>query len=147
MTICAYCGARVMQADRKCACCGSTVFTVTEEAKANGSGASGGGMAQAAQAQAWQAPPEYRTEPNVVYQTIHHNIYVEREISRRNRWIALLLCGVFGLLGVHRFYAGKNATGVLYLLTGGLFGVGAFVDFLSILFGSFRDADGLKLSS
>jgi TM2 domain-containing membrane protein YozV len=35
---------------------------------------------------------------------------------------------LFGLAGVHRIYMGKYGTGILYLLTWGLFGIGQFVD-------------------
>lgn len=35
---------------------------------------------------------------------------------------------LFGLAGVHRIYMGKYGTGVLYLLTWGLFGIGQFID-------------------
>ncbi len=35
---------------------------------------------------------------------------------------------VFGLAGIHRFYLGKPGTGILYLLTWGLFGIGSVVD-------------------
>lgn len=38
----------------------------------------------------------------------------------------------FGLFGVHYFYMGKPGVGVLYLLTGGLLGVGWFVDLFTI---------------
>lgn len=41
-----------------------------------------------------------------------------------------LLCLFFGVLGVHRFYAGKVGTGLLWLFTGGLFGIGAIVDLI-----------------
>ena len=44
----------------------------------------------------------------------------------------LWLVGGFGALGFHRFYLGKVGTGVLYLLTGGLFWVGALYDLFTL---------------
>ena len=38
----------------------------------------------------------------------------------------------FGALGFHRFYLGKFGTGLLYLLTGGLFWFGAIYDFFTL---------------
>ncbi len=38
----------------------------------------------------------------------------------------------FGVMGFHRFYLGKIGTGVLYCITGGLFMVGAIVDFFRL---------------
>ena len=68
-------------------------------------------------------------------------------MSDKRRLIALILCGAFGFLGVHRFYVGKIGTGILWLLTGGLFGIGALVDYITILFGTFKDNEGMVLEA
>ena len=65
---------------------------------------------------------------------------------KKSKIVALLLCFFLGYLGVHRFYVGKVGTGIIWLFTGGLFGIGAFIDFFSILFGAFTDASGSKLA-
>ncbi|MDD2281978.1 MAG: TM2 domain-containing protein [Eubacteriales bacterium] len=58
---------------------------------------------------------------------------------------AFLLCFFLGVFGIHRFYVGKIGTGILWLLTLGLFGIGALVDFIMILVGSFKDKEGKVL--
>jgi TM2 domain-containing membrane protein YozV len=44
-------------------------------------------------------------------------------------WILLTFLGVFG---IHRFYMGKIVTGLIYLLTLGLFGIGLLYDLLTL---------------
>ena len=46
--------------------------------------------------------------------------------------IAWLLLTFLGVFGIHRFYAGKVLTGLLYLISGGLFGIGILYDFWTL---------------
>ena len=63
-------------------------------------------------------------------------------VSEKSKAVAALLCFFVGLLGIHRFYVGKIGSGLLWMFTGGLLGIGAIVDFFVILFGSFTDKAG-----
>jgi len=46
--------------------------------------------------------------------------------------ISWILLTFLGLLGIHRFYMGKIFTGLLYLCSGALFGIGLLYDFLTL---------------
>ena len=70
------------------------------------------------------------------------NIQNQEMISDKSKGVAAVLCFFLGGLGIHRFYVGKVGTGILWLLTAGLFGIGALVDFIMILCGSFKDKSG-----
>lgn len=61
-------------------------------------------------------------------------------------WLLAIICFFVGYLGIHRFVVGKIWTGVLWLLTGGLFGIGWIVDFIVILCSQFTDKQGQKIS-
>lgn len=75
-----------------------------------------------------------------------NNVHGGMPYPPKSRIVALLLCFFLGVLGIHRFYVGKMGTGIIWLLTGGFFGIGALIDFLMILFGSFRDKAGYPLA-
>ncbi len=71
---------------------------------------------------------------------------VEAAVNPPRKWlVALLLCIFLGGVGVHRFYVGKIGTGILWLLTGGVFGIGWIIDFIKILVNTFTDKEGRAL--
>jgi TM2 domain-containing membrane protein YozV len=51
--------------------------------------------------------------------------YVAGPIDYSVAWLLLTFLGAFG---IHRFYLGKWGTGIIYLLTGGLFLIGLLYD-------------------
>ena len=46
--------------------------------------------------------------------------------------IAWILLTFLGLLGIHRMYMGKWLTGIIYLVTGGIFGLGYIYDYWTL---------------
>jgi len=64
-----------------------------------------------------------------------------------NYTVAWILLTFLGLFGIHRFYMGKWVTGIVYLLSGGIFGIGYLYDFWTLndqvsLINSMRQAGG-----
>lgn len=53
---------------------------------------------------------------------------------KTNNGTAYLLwcCSTFGLCGIHRFYLGKPVSGLIYLCTFGVFGLGQLLDLIFI---------------
>ena len=68
-------------------------------------------------------------------------------MSHKSKTVAAVLCLSLGFLGIHRFYMGKIGTGILWLLTFGLLGIGVLVDFIMILCGKATDGDGLPIKN
>ncbi|MBO7299562.1 MAG: TM2 domain-containing protein [Kiritimatiellae bacterium] len=66
-------------------------------------------------------------------------------MSQKSWLVDMLLCLFLGYLGVHRFYEGKVVSGVIYLLTGGILGIGAMIDFVIILCGGATDSLGRSI--
>jgi hypothetical protein len=73
-------------------------------------------------------------------------------VSSYKRLWALLLAipgfipiPIIPLAGLQRFYVGKIGTGILWFVTGGLFGIGQLIDVILICVGQFKDRYGLPL--
>ena len=108
MKFCKHCGARIPEAAVICTACGCQV----EEIKKS------------------DQPSIVITNTNTNTNT---NINANALKKEKNKWVAVLLCFFFGGLGIHRFYQGKIGTGILWLLTAGLFGIGWLIDFIVLL--------------
>lgn len=66
-------------------------------------------------------------------------------VSEKSKTTDLLLCIFLGTLGVHRFYEGKIGTGILWLCTLGLCGIGWVVDLVLIATNKAKDKNGLPI--
>lgn len=80
------------------------------------------------------------TAPQVIVNNTNQNVNTNVNNNMmpigklKNKWVAFFLCLFLGFLGAHKFYEGKSGMGVLYLFTVGLFGVGVFIDLITLLF-------------
>ena len=81
------------------------------------------------------------SRPTPANVTVNVTAPLAAQPTRRISKVAyILLTFFFSGIGVHRFMRGQIGLGILYLLTAGLFGVGALVDFIISLvkLGSYR---------
>lgn len=53
---------------------------------------------------------------------------------KKSKGVAYLLwlLSIFGWLGFHRFYLGRWGTAILWILTGGFFGIGSAIDLFTL---------------
>jgi len=111
-------------------------------------------MYQDAKSSAASAQASAPTPVNVTVSSVNTNANMNTNVNQngaggyyphKSKWTAFFLCLFLGLFGAHRFYVGKAGTGVLYLFTAGLGGIGAIIDLFIILFGGFRDNNGMPL--
>lgn len=64
------------------------------------------------------------------------------QTGSKSQLVALLLAILVGALGIHRFYLGYTAIGIIQLLTLGGCGVWALIDLIRIAMGDLGPADG-----
>lgn len=91
-------------------------------------------------------PPKAAQQPtiNIANTNVSNNTNGFTYVPKK-KWVAFFLCLFFGYFGVHRFYVHKTGTGILWLFTFGLGGVGCIVDLVMILVGAFQDNMGQPL--
>ena len=80
-------------------------------------------------------------QPNIVINNSNSNVNTNTNTNiqgarygrPKNKWVAFVLCLLFGFMGAHKFYEGRIGMGVLYLFTVGLFGIVWLVDCITLL--------------
>lgn len=83
--------------------------------------------------------PAAQQAPTIKIVNTNTNTNVNKNINAgsgraKNKWVAFVLCLLFGFFGAHKFYEGKTGMGLLYLFTMGLLGFGWIIDTIVILF-------------
>ena len=108
---CKHCGAKIPEAAVVCTHCGCQV----EEIKQS-------------------------EQPSIVINNANTNSNVNTNTNvggygrrPRNKWVAFILCLLLGFVGAHKFYEGRAGMGILYIFTGGLFGIGWLIDCIALL--------------
>jgi TM2 domain-containing membrane protein YozV len=121
---CQKCGKEISDQASFCPGCGQPVNAPGASSSSSSSSSSSGSTSSARVA---SLEPGYRAD---------------KQVSTKSRLATLLLCFFLGGIGVHRFYVGKVGTGVAMIFTLGGLGIWVLVDFIMIIVGNFKDADG-----
>ena len=129
---CKHCGKQVEDTAAFCQHCGGNLGTVSNQETVR-------------QEPVKQAVPEAPQQPVINIVNQNTNVNSNFGYIHKRKWVAFFLCLLLGYFGVHRFYVGKVGTGIIWLLTFGLCGIGWLLDLILILFGGFRDKVGQPL--
>ena len=78
---------------------------------------------------------EFKANKKVVVEPIKALVNSENKepLSTVEKITALILLLTVGFLGVHKFYLGQIGLGILYLFTGGLFGIVLLIYLINLL--------------
>lgn len=156
---CSSCGSPIEQGDAFCSKCGAKTYGSRQEsaqpAQQNyGSNVHSGipmnvqGGVQGQQSDAYGSRTQgaqFGSQPvinnyyynsnnvsNINSGNINANVNMNGKV--KDKYVALGLCIGLGWIGVHRFYEGKIATGLIWLFTFGLCGIGWLIDLLILIF-------------
>ena len=108
MRKCEYCGSLVPDDKNKCDACGAWCAQEVEKS-----------------APIVPQPPVDNAKNNIG--TASDGKFISNK-GVLNSLVIFLVCVFFGMLGLHRFIQGKIFTGILWLITLGLLGIGYFAD-------------------
>ena len=78
-------------------------------------------------------PVGYGVQPGYGMQPSYTTTALVPGVRPKSKVTALLLCIFLGVFGAHKFYEDKWLLGIVYFLTGGLFGVGWLIDIVFLL--------------
>lgn len=109
---CKHCGGKIPSDAVLCTLCGRQVEEISQQS----------------------AQPQIIINNDNINTNTNTNMVGVPGLRMKNKWVAVLLCLFLGVFGVHRFYEGKIGTGLLYLFTFGIGGIGACVDLIILLF-------------
>lgn len=98
------------------------------------------------------SPPQVNSPPKIVVNIQNTNQgygiappIARPLVSQKSKTTVILLWLFGGFLGLHYFYVGKVFIGLIYLCTGGIFGLGWLLDACKIFGNTFRDTFGLPV--
>lgn len=70
---------------------------------------------------------------------------MEKSNKSRGTAILLSLAGFVGFCGLHRIYIGRPISGIIQLLTAGIFGIWQLIDIILLLCNALSDGEGREL--
>jgi TM2 domain-containing membrane protein YozV len=73
---------------------------------------------------------------------VNNNMNQNDNSNDRSFLVTVLLWFFLGAIGIHRFYLGHTGMAILYLLTGGLCGIGWLIDGILLLTGGLKPKNG-----
>ena len=137
---CANCGSKISEKSRFCEFCGTEMYRLGSRPGQSNSSQASSSNPSTSSTHHYSSTVEIKVkQPN--YERYGHSI------SPKSRTIVLILWILLGALGVHYFYAGRIGMGLLWLITGGFFGIGLVIDLIVILTGTFKDSYGRPIVS